>query len=106
LYDKIKELNLTDEEAKDFEEFVDPITEDYMAIPVMLNEKYYDLSTLLRMKRQDPTSREAYNPLELQSGRNLINKLEAAITSHTQKRVAQNAEVVSNAIGAPGGPRM
>ena len=79
-----------------------------MSIPVCLNEIYYDLSTLVQMKKQDPINREEYNPLEIQSGRKLIAKLdkviaelrnERAVKTRVQDQAQGEEEFVSGGFG-------
>ena len=76
--DRIKQLNLTKEEKKLFKKFEDPISEEYINIPVCLNEIFHDISTLINWKMIDPITQEEYDPLEIQSGRRLLNELEQA----------------------------
>ena len=112
--DKINALNVTEEEKPLFEQFEDPISYDYMDVPVSLNETYYDISTLIKWKRKDPLTRAEYNPLELQSGRTLLNKLDGCISElkairAKKKQLADQAKSSSveqnnTSVSVPGGP--
>jgi len=62
LLNRIIKLQLTEEEASKFEKFKDFITNEYMNIPVILNDIFYDLETLLKLsaksdgERKDPVN--------------------------------------------------
>ncbi|KTD55670.1 hypothetical protein Lsan_3222 [Legionella santicrucis] len=94
---RINQLNLTNEEELLFEDFKDPITLDYFEdIPVMYDERYYNLSTLLELyknSRPDPFTR---NPLKLAGispARTLLNNFDEVVLELHKKREAikQNA---------------
>jgi hypothetical protein len=113
--ERISELKLTNEEEALFEKFVDPITQEYINIPVDINEVYYDISTVLKWKFKDPQSREPYESSDVRSGRRLVNDLDQAIETLRSKRGAaqpqasavvnaESANVVMAGAGAPVGP--
>jgi hypothetical protein len=85
---KAAEDQLTENENKQLEEFKDPITFKYMTIPVFLNDKFYDLSTLEKMNNKDPFSKEKFNLSEIQSGRILIDKFNQVIEKIEQNHPA------------------
>jgi|GEM_PF-3901669 len=61
---QIKELlpHMTESEKAELNSFyLDPITYEVMDIPVLLNEIYYDLDTLLNLpRRETPVAREPF----------------------------------------------
>lgn len=90
---RINRLNLTPEEESLFEDFKDPITLNYFEdIPVMYDERYYNLSTLLELyknSRPDPFTR---NPLKLAGispARTLLNNFDKAVLELNKKREAK-----------------
>jgi len=82
---QIKNLKLSAEETKQFEKFEDAITSQYMDIPVSLHERYYDFETIKKM-HEDPFTRESFNPLEVQSLRDLYQEALALIETIKSKR--------------------
>jgi hypothetical protein len=87
---QINSLALTEREKETVEaEFSDPVTFDIMDIPVSLNEKFYDLSTLAQLEK-DPFTREDFNQLEIQSGRQITNRMEDFIKI-VRARIASEA---------------
>jgi hypothetical protein len=69
---------LTEKDQKLLDRFKDPITWDYMKIPVSLNEQHYDLSTLKQLSR-NPFTREIFYLNQIQSARKLITKFDRTI---------------------------
>jgi len=95
--EKIAELNLTDEEKELFSSFEDPITMDYIGIPVDINEVYYDISTVLKWKFKDPQSREPYESSDVRSGRRLVNDLYKAVETLKKQREEKEQKIVASA---------
>lgn len=93
---RINELNLTPDEKPLFEKFTDPIMDDYIDdVPVMHNERYYNLSTLLRqyqINRKDPFTRHPLKLADIQPARSLLISLDESIKELEQKRAARNGE--------------
>lgn len=85
--EQIKKLCLTPDEGPLFEKFIDPITEEYIGIPVSLNERYYDFETI-RHHPKDPFTNERFEPNEIQSARCIQDKLDAAVIKLTNFRDA------------------
>jgi hypothetical protein len=50
---RLKKLKLSDNDEKFLEDYLDPITANIINIPVMLNERLYDLDTLLMIQKKD-----------------------------------------------------
>lgn len=79
LSERILKLALSVYEEAAFEKFKDGVVSlDYMDIPVCLNEKYYDLTTLIGLTR-DPNTTDEFSPLQISPARTYINELEEAI---------------------------
>src|SRR3989338_6351440 len=78
LKEKIDALHLeTAEEKALFEKFVDPVSFDYMILPVSLHENYFDLIGLLRCfcsNQQNPLTRTSFQLLEIASARHLFSE--------------------------------
>lgn len=81
--DRIAKLELTSEEEKLFEPFMAELSGDYFDdIPIMYNEKYYNLSFLLELHKRgqpDPYSREPLELKNFQPARAIYNHLDDAI---------------------------
>ena len=87
LSDRVKALDLTDAEEELFEKFKDPISFDYMDVPVSLHETFFDITTVLSLtKQENPCTRVSFKPLEIQSARGLVNECEEAITALLHQR--------------------
>ncbi|KTD06206.1 hypothetical protein Lgra_2983 [Legionella gratiana] len=94
---RINKLNLTQEEEPLFEGFKDCIMRDYFDdIPVMYDERYYNLSTLLELYKSNKPDPYTRKPLKLEgfySARTLLNSFDDAVLNLNKKREAtkQNA---------------
>jgi hypothetical protein len=90
--DRIKRLNLTPEEEPLFESFIECIMFSYFNdIPVMYDEKYYNLSTLLHLyenNKPDPFSRKPIKLAGIASARIIYDNLDNAIDELHTKRAA------------------
>ena len=97
---RIEELALTDEEKPLFEPFIEPIMMVYFDdIPVMYNEKYYNLSTLLQLKK-DPHTRAPLTLANIQPARKVANDLDEAIKAlQTKREEAKKAELAEEQPG-------
>jgi hypothetical protein len=73
-----KSDKLTNDDLKELKKFIDPITCELIAIPVSLNEKIYDLSTLNKINK-DPYTGEVFTPPEIQSGCLVIMKFDRKV---------------------------
>lgn len=75
LCDLLQDIQLTVDETELLQEFWDPITFEYINIPVMLNERVYDLDTLLRIfekDRLDPFTHYKFILRDIQPARKFI----------------------------------
>lgn len=94
---RMSKLNLTPEEEPLFEGFKDCIMKDYFDdIPVMYDERYYNLSTLLELyknNKPDPYTRKPLKLASIYSARTLLNNFDDAVLELNKKREAtkQNA---------------
>lgn len=98
---RIEELNLTEEEASKFEQFVDPISGCYFDdIPIQYNEKYYALSSFLQTYKTrgvDPYTRAPLRLTNVQPARNLTNALDDVIQDLNRVRQeAKNGERIKS----------
>jgi len=75
---RVAELKPTFIETVMLKKFIDPITKDYMNIPVTLYEKTYDLDTLKNLKKH-PETQEKFSKFEIQSARNLYNDFDKSL---------------------------
>jgi hypothetical protein len=113
---RIEEVLQSVPEAEErFAEFIDPITESYMDIPVSLNEKYYNLDTLRTWHAQnkgDPLTREPFTLGEIQSARQLYNKADELVKQvmseyQEKQKLAKDSDEAHDGVPiAPGGPGM
>lgn len=78
-----KQDQLTNIEIEHLEKFKDYITQTLMTIPVLLNEEFYDLSTVAQLK-EDPQTREPFELKEIQSGRKLIKRFDKLLAKIKQ----------------------
>ncbi|WP_258957554.1 hypothetical protein [Legionella sainthelensi] len=89
---RINQLHLTNEEESLFEDFKDPITLDYFEdIPVMYDERYYNLSTLLELYKNSKPDPFTRNPLKLAGispARTLLNNFDKVVLELNKKREA------------------
>jgi hypothetical protein len=96
--EQIAALNLTAEEEPLFKKFIDPITMDYMNLPVYLNDKFYDLTTLLKSYKHstfvDPLNNIKFKPEHVQSGRLLLDELQEAKESLQKFREQNKVQIV------------
>jgi hypothetical protein len=107
-----KVLQLMPEAEERFAKLVDPISEDYMDIPVSLNEVFYNLNTLAsNQAKRDPFTQELFALTEIQSARQLYNEADELIKQlmneyqEKQKIVKDADEAHDEEIPiAPGGP--
>jgi hypothetical protein len=100
---------LTPEEESLLAQFNDPLTNDTIVIPVLLNEKPYDLNSILRLpvdandQRTDPFNNYKFYLRDLQPAWNVANALEEAIkkikaahaTQHSDSQVAEAIPALS-----------
>jgi small GTP-binding protein len=93
--ERIAELELTKEEEAAFEKFMDPITFDYIRVPVTLHEVSFDLNTLLKYlqkgKNNHPTTTEKFTKQEIEPNRNLLNALDEAISKLKKDRAKKHS---------------
>lgn len=82
---RIKELHLTEEEEKRFEIFIDPVSFEYMRIPVKLHEIDFDLETLQKLT-ENPFTRMPFQRIEIQADRTLMNLLDRIIAEIQSER--------------------
>lgn len=87
---RISKLNLTEEELPLFDGFKDCIMMSYFDdIPVMYDEKYYNLSTLLELyknSKPDPFSRDPLRLAGISPARTLLNNFDNAVLELNKKR--------------------
>lgn len=77
-------LELAPEDEALLDDCRDPITDKIMNIPVTLNERAYDLSTLEKLT-QDPFSNEKFDSREIQSCRKIATVLSELIQKYENK---------------------
>jgi hypothetical protein len=83
----IKDLDLKGEEEALFENFLDPISLEYMKIPVRLGKTYFDLSSLLILdKKENPCTLQAFKPLDIEVGSHLMNEFEHTLDAFLSNR--------------------
>ena len=91
--DRIEALDLTTEEESLFSDFVECIMMSYFNdIPVMYDEKYYNLSTLLHLyenNKPDPFSRKPIQLAGIASARIVYENLDHAIDELNKQRAAK-----------------
>lgn len=88
---RIAELELTEEETLLFTSFIEPIMMEYFDdTPVMYNERYFNLSTLLKSKI-DPLTGVPLVFSDIQPARTLLNNLDDVINALQIKRDAANS---------------
>ena len=84
----IAAMKLTEEEVKLMEKHLDPITGEVMDIPVMLNEKVYNLLTLqeiLARDRKDPFNRVEFTLRDIQPARGIEEEI-----NNTLRQIEEN----------------
>lgn len=88
--DRLNKLKISEEEKGLLEKFCDPITQEYIDIPVFLNGKLYDLSTLLDIisgNAIDPFTRDAIKLTNIEIPReDIASQIELAISRIKLKR--------------------
>lgn len=87
--DLIKKLDLTMEEENLLEKYCDPITLDIINIPVILNERIYDLNTLLdihKNNKEDPFNKYKFILRDIQSDRKTAEEIKEIIQQIVKKR--------------------
>jgi hypothetical protein len=98
---RIEELELDEKEQKQFARFRDPITETYIKIPLILNDRFYDLQTLKQLNRNgdyvDPFTNIVFQPNEIQSGRMLLVAFEKLLERRNKEREGKVVEVEAEA---------
>ncbi len=92
--DQINALKLNEKEEKSFAKFADPITFEYMDIPVILNGNHYDLSTVInayyRQNKKDPLTTYSFNPMQVGPvAKSLNDELDDAIDKLKANRAEQ-----------------
>ncbi|MFA6302162.1 MAG: hypothetical protein WC627_03405 [Legionella sp.] len=101
---RIAKLKLTSNEEELFEPFIEEITGDYFNdIPIMYDERYYNLSTLLEMYKRnkpDPYSRVPLKLINFQPARTLYNNLDDTIAKLNEIR-QKNATTENQITSAP-----
>lgn len=86
---QIADLNLTSNEKELFNDFIDPISKAYIEIPVLLNENYYNLNSLLDLHEKiDPVSKEIFTFAEIQPARKLLAQFDTIIEKVKTARIA------------------
>jgi hypothetical protein len=93
--DRINKLNLNEEEEELFEECRDCIMKDYFTgIPVVYDERYYNLDWLLKWHKEkgsDPFSREPLALASIGSAREIYNKFDDAVVALKKQREAKQS---------------
>ena len=99
---QIEELQLTEEEANQFEKFKDFITTEYMNIPVTLNGNVLcDLETLLKIScdnkgnRNDPVNHRPFYLCQITGALSTVNEMKEAIAQVKLQRENQKKKVQS-----------
>lgn len=92
-------LKLTKAEEALIAKFKDPITQEYLNIPVRLNDNIYELDTLLKItvngdgKRRDPFKNFVFSLCHIQSALDVANEMKEIInTIKQQRKVETNAK--------------
>ncbi len=90
----ISEMKLTESEQKLLEKFCDPITGEIMDIPVILNERVYNLLTLqtiLTGDKKDPFNRMEFSLRDIQSARSVEEEIRSIL-----KQIEENRKKAAN----------
>lgn len=97
----IAELNLSEEEKEKFasnlEELTDPVTLEYIKLPVTLNERFYDFDTIKSLDK-DPLSQTNFDAKNVQTGRNAFKDFETLKEQVRQHRL-QHSNVKVATVG-------
>jgi hypothetical protein len=86
---QIKDLHLTEEEELKFKNYLDPITHNYINIPVRLNERLYDLETLIKCfdeNKKDPFNNITFKLEQIATDRESKDNIQKLINSIQKKR--------------------
>ena len=82
---QLDELSLTEEEQEEVKsKFECVISQDIMNVPVLLNDNFYNLSSLKDVTK-DPATRELFIPRDIQSGRSKMHEMNAFIEKVTAR---------------------
>jgi hypothetical protein len=93
----LKELNLTQEEWALFENYLDPITQELIEIPVLLNEQAYDYASILQMlstKPVDPIKNIPFIARDISPNRQMYFEIEKIIETIITNRQKVKQETV------------
>lgn len=97
--DMLKDLKLLEDEKNLFEKYSDPITNDVINIPVILNERLYDLNTLTEIQqrdKQDPFTRIEFFLRDIQPSRKNAEKLQKIISQIKERTSVHENGLRSN----------
>lgn len=88
------EPHLTEDEKAELNTFyIDPITHEVMDIPVLLNDVFYDLDTLLKLPRKEtPVAREPFEYKDIESSGGRKADLLSAFIERVSKRLSEENE--------------
>lgn len=93
----LKKLNLTQEEWALFENYLDPITQELIEIPVLLNEQAYDYASILQMlstKSVDPIKNIPFIARDISPNRQMYFEIEKIIETLITNRQKVKQETV------------
>ena len=100
--DILKGLKLSEEEEKLLEDYCDPITSDVMNIPVILNERTYDLEILLEIQKKDkldPFNKYEFTFRDIQPARKTTEELQKIVQQikefHKNKQSKEQASLIN-----------
>lgn len=97
--DRIKSLgDLSAEETEKLRQFEDRISFEYMDIPVMLNEKVYDVATIATLNHQDPLTRYHFDYDNITPSRSTLEKFDEVFNEITRQRNEKSCGVATGSI--------
>jgi hypothetical protein len=107
--DALNGLQLSEDEEKLLENYCDPITADVINIPVILNERLYDLDTLIKIQQRDkldPYTKYEFTLRDIQPSRKSAEELQKIVLQikglrKNQNTVSQVETTAANTTGRP-----
>lgn len=96
---QIEKLQLNEEEQLKLEPYLDPVTNNFIDIPVRLNEKLYDLSTLIicfHSNKMDPYNKIPFELRDIAPAREINEKIKELIASmnHEKTNEVENTKTL------------